>query len=553
MALSPFAGTRAPARSAAPALASLALAGCGTPARVDPFNLGAHHYAVTASSPAVQSAFDRGLTLAYGFSHRAAEDEFRRAIAIDSTCAMAWWGVALVNGPHINFPIVPPDKARTAWEALTRARALESSASGKERALIEALAKRYADPQPQDRRPLDEAYAGAMREVAKRYPDDADIATLFAESMMDLRPWDLWTADGKPQPGTEEIKTTLERALKLAPAHPGANHYYIHVVEASLHPEEGLAAADRLGGLVPGASHLVHMPAHIYARVGRWADAEEANRRAIRADSVYRVAHPRPGFYAMYMAHNDHFLAYAAITRGRSAEAIAHARRMVKSVPPDFLAEYAPIADGYMIFVSEALMRFGRWEEILAEPAPGDSLPLSKALWHFTRAVALTALDRPAEAAKERQTFRAAAAALPKGYTFGNNSAADILSVASHLLDGEMAARRERFPEAIASLEAAVKVEDGLRYDEPPDWMQPARHTLGAVLLRAGRYAEAQAVYLEDLHRYPGNGWGFYGLGRALRLQKKDVEARRIEERFEKAWERADVKLGSTCFCQPHV
>jgi len=537
-------------------LVSLSAAGCSNTrgsASHDSFDLGTHHFAVTTSSPAAQEAFDHGLTLAYGFSHRAAEQEFRKAIAADSTCAMAWWGVALVNGPHINFPIVTPDKAATAWEALTRALALESSASPKERALIDALAARYADPQPEDRRPLDEAYAAAMRGAARAFADDADILTLYAESMMDLRPWDLWAEDGTPQPGTEEIQATLEKAIEIDPMHPGANHYYIHVMEASLHPEMALASADRLRDLVPGASHLVHMPAHIYARVGRWSDAATANERAIRADSVFRLTHPRPGLYALYMAHNDHFLAYADITLGRSASAIEHARKMVQGVPDDFLTEYTALADGYMIFVSEVLMRFGRWDEILAEPAPAENLPLSKALWHCTRAVALTALDRPVDARKERELFQTAALAVPEDYTFGNSSAADILSIASHLLDGEMAAKEDRFDESIALLEAAVKVEDGLRYDEPPDWMQPVRHTLGAVLLRAGRYADAEAVYREDLRRYPENGWSLYGLARAMRLQDRNEEAEEVEARFDKAWSQADTQLGSTCFCQPHV
>jgi tetratricopeptide (TPR) repeat protein len=524
-----------------------------TSAGADRFGLGTHTRRITTSSAEAQRAFDRGLTLTFGFAHQAAEKEFRRAAALDTTCAMAWWGVALVNGPHINFPLVPPDKAKVAWQALSRARALAPHASETERALIEALAKRYADPQPEDRRPLDEAYAAAMREVWKAHPGDADVGALFAESMMDLRPWDLWAAQGTPQPGTMEIETTLERVLELDPLHPGANHYYIHVMEASPHPEKALAAAYRLGDLVPGASHLVHMPAHIYARLGRWEDAVSANTRARVADSVYRVANPRPGFYAMYMAHNDHFFAYAAMMEGRSAEALQAARDMVSAVPEDFLRDYAPIVDGYMVFVPEVLMRFGRWNEVLAEPEPAKELPLSRALWRYTRAVSLTALGRAEDARRERAAFLQASALVPKEWTFGNNKASDVLAVATGLLDGEMAARRDDFDRAVASLRQAVKVEDGMRYDEPPDWMQPVRHTLGAVLLRAGRYAEAETVYREDLARYPGNGWALFGLGRALRLQKKDAEASQVEARFKAIWAHADVTLGSTCYCQPGV
>lgn len=522
-------------------------------APVERFNLGTHSYKITTSSPEAQRAFDRGLTLASGFSHGAAEQEFRKAAELDPKCAMAWWGVALVNGPHINFPLVPPDKAKTAWEALGKARELEAGAGETERALIDALSKRYADPQPDDRGPLDQAYAAAMREVQKAHPNDADVAALFSESMMDLRPWDLWTKEGTPQPGTDEIIATLERALTLDPAHPGANHLYIHTMESSPHPERALAAADRLRDLVPGASHLVHMPAHIYARLGRWNDAAEANTRARESDGAYRAAHPKPGFYAMYMAHNDHFFAYAAMMQGRSKESLESARAMIEAVPAEFLQEYAPIADGYMAFVPEVLMRFGRWEEVLKEPAPAAELPLATALWRFSRAAALTALGRRDEAAKERETFRQAAAAVPKDRNFGNNPASEILSIATKMLDAEIAAKKGRFDASIKLLREAVPIEDGLRYDEPPDWMQPVRHTLGAVLMRAGKYADAEAVYREDLSRYPENGWSLFGLSRALRLQKKDVEAADVEARFAKVWAPADVKLGSTCFCQPGV
>jgi tetratricopeptide (TPR) repeat protein len=553
---------RSPSWSCRVVLAAFALAvlaaGCAKSApsqsaAADRFNLGAHTYKITTLSPEAQQAFDRGLTLTFGFSHGAAEGEYRRAAELDSTCAMAWWGVALVNGPHINFPLVPPDKAKVAWEALSKARRLAPNASAKERALIDALAKRYADPQPEDRAPLDKAYADAMRQVWKTYPDDADIGALFAESMMDLRPWDLWTPAGKPQPGTEEIEATLERAMQLDPNHPGANHYYVHTMEASPHPEKALVAADRLRDLVPGVSHLVHMPAHIYARLGRWDDAAAANTRARVADSVYRTQYPRPGFYAVYMAHNDHFFAYAALMEGRSAEALQAAREMVQSVPPDFINEYAPIVDGYMVFVPEVLMRLGKWDDVLAEPGPAPNLPLSKALWRHARAVSLTALGRMEEAEKERDAFRKAAAEVPKDGTFGNNKSTDLLAIATGVLDGEMAAKGDKLDEAAKLLRQAVTREDALRYNEPPDWMQPVRHTLGAVLLRAGRYAEAEQVYREDLARYPENGWSLFGLGRALRLQKKDAEAAGVESRFKAVWQKADITLGSTCFCQPGV
>jgi tetratricopeptide (TPR) repeat protein len=513
--------------------------------------LGHHHFKVTTSSPAAQQAFDRGLTLSYSFLHYAAEQEFRRAAALDTNCAMAWWGVALVNGPHINFPVVPPDKAATAWEALTQAQARAAQASPLEQALIEALARRYANPQPEDRHALDVAYAEAMRSLWHAYPANADVGALFAEAAMDLHPWDFWK-DGAPQPWTPEIVETLQVVLQLDHAHPGANHFYIHTIESSPHPEQAVASADRLRTLVPDASHMVHMPAHIYARIGRWEDAAQSNRDAMKADARYRAAYPRPGFYAMYMAHNAHFLAFVCMMQGRSADAVRLARQMVKAVPPDFLRDYGPIADGYMIFVSEALMRFGRWEEILAEPEPPATLPLSRALWRFTRTSALTALNRIPEAREERQAFQTAVAAVPAGYTFGNNSASNLLAIASRVLDGELAARAGDYDTAISALRAAAHLEDGLTYDEPPDWIQPVRHTLGAVLLRAGKPAEAEQAYRADLAQYPENGWSLLGLRNSLQQQGRDAEADRAEVRLKRVWQSADISPSATCYCQAY-
>jgi tetratricopeptide (TPR) repeat protein len=510
--------------------------------------LGRHTFPVTTTSKEAQRAFDRGLTLAYSFGHYAAEQEFRRALAADPNCAMAYWGIALVNGPHINFPLVPPPKAAAAWAALTNAQALAAPTTPLEQSLIQALSTRYANPPPEDRSALEAAYAHAMRELWKANPDNADIGTLFVEAAMDLHPWDLWKA-GQPQPWTPEIIDSLEAILRLSPRHPGANHLYIHAVEASPHPEKAVPAADRLGKLVPDSSHMVHMPAHIYARVSRWEDAAEANRRAMKADARYRAAYPRPGFYALYMAHNAHFLTYVTMMQGRSAESIRLAREVVSGIPEDFLRDYPGIADGFMIFASEVLMRFGRWEAILAEPKPPASLPLSIALWHFTRAVALTALDRPDEALKEKAAFATATAAVPAGYTFGNNLAAHLLAIAGLVLDGEMQAKAGHYDESIATLRKAVAIEDTLFYDEPPDWIQPVRHTLGAVLLRASKLVEAEQVYREDLVQYPGNGWSLMGLRDSLNRQGRTAEARKADAQLRKAWAKTDIKPNATCFC----
>lgn len=531
------------------------LAGCGEKqaeeAREPLFgNLGSHHRSITTSSKAAQKYFDQGLILAFAFNHDEAIRSFEEAARLDPNCAMAHWGIALANGPHINNPVVDEAHARAAWAALTQARALAAGASETERALIEALGRRYADPPPADRQPLDQAYADSMREVWKTHPNDADIGTLFAEAMMDLRPWDLWTPQGQPQPGTEEIVTTLETVFGLDPQHPGANHLYIHTVEASPHPARALAAADRLRTLVPGAGHLLHMPAHIYCRVGRWADAAAQNEQAIKTDQEYRQRSPEQGFYRIYMAHNHHFLSWACMMEGRSAESIRAAREMIASMPPEFVRDAAFFADGFMTIEMESLMRFGRWEDILALPEPPDYLPITTAWRHFARGVSLTALNRFGEAVAEQRAFEDACGRITDEMVVGNNKALHVVSIARNLLAGEILARRGEIDQAVEKLREAVRLEDELRYDEAPDWLQPVRHALGAVLVRAGRYTEAEKVYREDLARLPENGWSLHGLAQCLRARKAEAEADSVEARFREAWARADVKIQTSCFCQ---
>jgi tetratricopeptide (TPR) repeat protein len=512
-------------------------------------NLGPHSFRITTKSTEAQRAFNRGLAWTYSFGHFAAEQEFRAALEVDPNCAMAWWGIALVNGPHINFPLVPPAKAAKAWEAITAARGLATNGSPLEKSLIDALSTRYANPQPADRAPLDQAYADAMREIWRANPDNADVATLFAEATMDLHPWNYWN-NGVAQPWTGEIVDALEAAMRLEPKHPGANHYYIHVIEASPTPERALSAAGRLRNLVPDSSHMVHMPAHVFIRVGQWEAAATANRKAMKADVRYRAAFPQPGFYGMYMAHNAHFLTFVAMMQGHSEEAIALSGQVVSDIPQDFLQDYGEIADGFMIFRSEVLMRFGRWEEILKEPEPAKEFLLARALWHFTRGVAFTGLGRMDEARNERALLRNAKATIPDDRVMGNNSAADLLSVAALTLDGEMLAKEDKFDEAVARLREAVQLEDKLVYDEPPDWIQPVRHTLGAVLMRADRAPEAEAVYREDLKVYPENGWSLMGLRDALAAEGNTAEAANVDKRFRKQWAKADIAPPSTCYCQ---
>jgi tetratricopeptide (TPR) repeat protein len=507
---------------------------------------------VTTASPEAQRYFDQGLAFLYAFNHDESIRAFRRAGELDPKCAMAFWGVSVANGPHINNPVVPEDRAKAAWEALKRAQAAAAGARPVEQALIEALASRYALPQPEDRKPLEQAYADAMRKVWRVYPKDADVGALFAESLADLRPWDLWMPDGKPQPGTEELVVTLESVLALDPRHPLANHLMIHAVEASPHPEKADRAADTLRDLQPGLGHMVHMPSHVDVRRGRWQQAIDANAKAMDADRRYTARSPHQGFYRLYMAHNHHMLTYGAMMTGQSALALKTIRAMVADIPLEFF-KANPFADGFMAMPLEVMMRFGRWDEILAEPAFPDFVPISRALQHYARAVAHAAKDDVPSALKEQAAFLEARARVPKEAFFGNNTGPDVLDVAESFMRGEILFRSGKTGEGLASLREAAAREDKLRYDEPPDWIQPVRHALGAALLQAGRLVEAEAVFREDLAKLPGNGWGLYGLSRALQLQKKTAEAAAVERQFDDVWKRADLKIKSACLCLPGV
>jgi len=511
-------------------------------------NLGTHHHPVTTTSPQAQRYFDQGLRLIWAFNHDEATRAFQEAAQVDSDCAMAWWGIALAAGPNYNDS-GNRERDRRAHDALEKALASKSAVTDAERAYIDALAKRYAKEPPDDRKALDIAYADAMRGVAQHYPNDLDAATLFAESLMDLRPWDLWTLDGKPQPGTEEIVATLESVLARDPNHPGANHYYIHAVEASKQPERGIAAADRLKALVPGAGHLVHMPSHIYMRVGRYDEAVEANVRAVAVDREYlAVAKPEGMYPMMYYAHNFDFLWSAASMEGRSADTIRAAREVAAQLTPDMARQMSDV-EGILVAPLFALARFGKWPEILQEPAPPDDLPYARGSWHYARGLALMHTGRLADAERERAALDAVAAATPPQRSIGQvNTAKTVLTLASHVLAGELAAARGKSREAIRHLEEGVRMQDNLRYMEPPPWYYPVRQSLGVAFLKAGRAAEAEAVYRADLQRNPENGWSLYGLAQSLRAQKKTAEAAAVEKRFKKAWARADVKLLASRF-----
>lgn len=513
--------------------------------------MGDHHREVTTSAAMAQRYFDQGLVWAYAFNHDEAIRSFQAAAQADPDCAMAWWGIALSNGPHINNPVVPPDRAKAAWEALQKAVALKDKTTPTERGLIDALSSRYADPQPADRKPLDRAYAEAMRDVWSAHGHDADVGTLYAEAMMDLRPWDLWTPDGKPQPGTEQILAVLEQVLRLDSDHPGANHLYIHATESSPHPERADAAADRLRDLVPASGHLVHMPSHIDVLAGRWAQAAGQNERAIEIDRQYRQISPKQGFYNIYMAHNHHMLSFASMMEGRSAVAIRAAREMVAGVPEVYLQREPAVMDPYMGAAYDALKRFGRWDEMLREPAPPSFLPITTAMWRFSRGLALAAKGEVEPAEREQAAFRQASASVPEDALMAINPAKHVLQIAEHMLAGEIALSRGQIDESVEQLRQAVALEDKLLYMEPPVWVQPVRHTLGAVLLSAGLHQEAETVYREDLAECPNNGWSLYGLSRCLRARNATEEAEAVEARFRESWSRADTPIASSCLCVP--
>lgn len=516
-------------------------------------NLGTHSHPITTRAAMAQQYFDQGLRLVYAFNHEEAVRAFAEAARLDSTCAMAYWGWALVLGPNINMPMEKPAEQQ-ACKLVQQAMALRGQAAEAERAYIEALATRYAPEEGANRAALDSAYAAAMGQVAGRYPDDLDASTIYAEARMDLRPWDYWTQEGSPQPGTLEILQILEGVLARNPDHPGALHYYIHIVEASSEPQRAVPAAERLGGLMPGAGHLVHMPSHIYIRVGRYAEAWESNAKAAAADEAYMAkyqpveGYPMQGMYPlMYYTHNLHFQWASACMEGWSAEAMRAARAAVANVPMEVVRQ-VPFVEFVVPTPLYALARFGRWEELLQEPAPPADLRFSIGVWHYARGLALAATGRMDEATAALDSVGAIAAATPPEQAVALNSAAVLLRVAEAVLGGELAARKGQFDEAVRLLTEGVRLEDGLRYDEPPDWYFPVRQSLGAVLLTAGRAAEAETIYREDLQRNPENGWSLYGLRQSLQAQGRKEEAAAVAARFDRAWAKADVQLTASRF-----
>lgn len=503
-------------------------------------DLGPHTFPVTTRSSQAQLYVNQGLNLAYGFNHAEAGRSFREAARLDPECAMAYWGQALVLGPNINAPMDAAEEPR-AHELAQKAVALQGAASPREQALIGALARRYTG-MADDRAAADRAYAEAMRTAWQRFPQDDDVAALYAEAAMDLRPWAYWLPDGTPNEGIPEVVALLESVIQRNPKHPLALHLYIHLMEP-VAPGKAERAADLLLPLVPGAGHMVHMPSHIYQRVGRYADAVRTNELAAQADEDYITQCRVQGFYAMaYYPHNVHFIWFAATMDGRGQLAIDAARKVAAKIDDATLAEL-PLTAGFRVVPYQALTRFGRWDEMLKEPAPPATSLYLLGTWHYARGLAQIAKGDLAAAETSLAELRRIAGDEQLDHTlFSTNTAARILAIAPEVLAGELAAARQEWDRAVGHLERAVRLEDGLEYTEPAEWHYPPRHALGAVLLEAGRAAEAATVYWEDLKRNPENGWALLGLEQALAAQGKTAAAALARQRYEKAWARADVK-----------
>ena len=512
-------------------------------------DMGAHARTITTRSPEAQRFFNQGLNWMYSFNHDEAVHSFRKAVEADPGCAMAWWGIAYAQGPNYNDSMMTPPRNEAAWAALQQAKAALDDETPKERALIEALDQRYASPAPKDRKPLDAAFAKAMAKIWADYSNDSDIGVFYAESMMVRFPWRLYDTKGRPAlRETATIVATLEKVMALDPNNPGANHLYIHAVEPSNDKARAIAAADRLRDLVPASGHMNHMPSHIYAQVGMWEKSIEQNTKATQRDATYRKQSPEQMIQHGYMMHNAHMLAFSAMMVGQEDRAMQAARAMWTQLPLEQMREYAPYFDSIMCSIYDVQKRFGRWDALLAEPPPPDYLPITTAVWRAHRAIAFAAKHDFDSAKAEQIKFREAMKAIPASSgIFG--MAVQFLLVSEMFIKGEVALQQERWDDAALILTDAAAVEDSLGYGEPPMWLQPVRHTLGAVYMKAGRPDRAEEVYREDLAKWPRNGWSLYGLSEALDQQGKKEEAQRIRAEFAEVWKGSKEPLETSCKC----
>ncbi len=509
--------------------------------------LGKHQHPITTKSKVAQRYFDQGLTLCYAFNHTEAIRSFRAALKADPDCAMAYWGIAYASGPHVNRPMDKDDNVR-AWEAVQKALALKSTANANEQAYIDAVAKRYQGEFVEDRSALDKAYANAMREVTKQFPDDLDARVMFSEALMDTMPWDYWLKDRSPKPETEEAFAALRYVIQRDPNHPGANHFFIHAVEAGPHPEQGIPSADRLTGYAPQAGHLVHMPAHIYMRVGQYEDAELANKLAVKADRSYIRHCAAQGFYpGAYYPHNEHFLWYASLFQGRSADALANARKTAEVALENYCGPKKALEGPRLRHLPWlTLARFGRWDEVLKvkQPPMTNDFLVDRAMWHFARGLAFAAQKQAKPAATElAEMSQLVNSEDAKKLNSPQFPATAMMAIAEEWLAGKVAQAKGDLAGAITHLQKAVKAEDEMPYMEPSYWPIPVRPTLGVALMEAGRSAEAEVIFREDIQRWPRNGWGLFGLEQSLRTQGKADSADIVQREFNDAWKRADVKL----------
>jgi tetratricopeptide (TPR) repeat protein len=502
------------------------------------------HHPVSTTNPEAQQFFDQGLRLVYAFNHEEAARSFHRASELDPRLAMAWWGVALAVGPNYNLP-VDPEHEKIAADAMDKAKSLGASAPQIEKDYIAALAKRFSHEAQPNYHHLDADYSSAMRELSRKYPDDLDAATLFADSMMNLRPWKLWNADGTPAPGTEEIVATLEGVLRRDPNHIGAMHLYIHAVEASPHPERALPDADRIAELAPAAGHLVHMPAHIYERTGNFDGAREHNAAAAKADEAYAAATGSQGMYMMmYYSHNLHFGAIAASMQGHCTAAKQSADRLADNLRP--MAKEMPMVEPFLGVPWAVAVRCGKWDELLAVPEPASQSSVLKAFWLYGRGSALAARGKTAEAETLQRQLAAIEAATPGDDLFMppvENHSRQIFHIASDVLAARIAAAKGDKPAAIALLRDAVANQDKLLYDEPADWYYPVRESLGGMLLQSGDAKGAEQVFRNDLAQNPRNPRSLFGLAEALTRQNRAYDASWVQQEFEAAWQGADVEV----------
>ncbi len=504
--------------------------------------LGNLHHPVSTKNPEAQKFFDQGLTLIYAFNHEEATRSFQRAAELDPKLAMAWWGYALAVGPNYNESTIDPARMKAAVEAMQKAQAALSNASEAERVYIDAMTKRFSLEEKPDVKKLGTDYSTAMREVFRQFPDDLDAATLYADSLMNVQPWQLWSRDGKPLGNTEEIVSVLESVLRRDPQHIGANHLYIHAVEASRNPQRGLPSAGVLGKLVPSAGHLVHMPGHIYIRTGDYAEAAKVNIDAANVDRQYIKTTGANGMYpAMYFSHNLHFQVENFNRTGQYAEASRAARELQANVQQHIKA--MPMVEGFMPYPMFVLLRFGRWEQMLKLPEPDKSQAITTTVWHYARGIALAATGKVAEAKREQQIFNSIVKDIPGETPFGLNPAKDVLAIAQSVLEARINWAQGNKSAAIEAWRKAVVAQDALNYDEPPGWYFPVRESLGAALLLNGEAAAAEKIFREDLEFNPRNGRSLFGLLESLKAQGKNDAAQWVEAEFKAAWKNADVQL----------